>query len=135
MIAREAQSWQLLLADLSLILFIVTAAGLAAQDQGGAAQISAPPEPVAYYRGTGSGDALAQWLAAYEADPRERLTILIRYAPGQIDAALTRAQVLSAQTKGARISLEEGQGNEVLASFAFEGETTLARSLLNRTDS
>jgi hypothetical protein len=121
MIARAVgSSWQTILADLSLILFMVTASALANTSDGplGAdgnpvaaarpapraapASHAAPPvpaimpapraEPVAVWRPGGAHTpTLAQWLGDVARDPRLRLTITVHYAPGGRDQALADA--------------------------------------------
>lgn len=111
MIARTAAgSWQTILADLSLILFMVTASALAnapdaplgpdepvpakaapraPQPASAPAPLpSAPPpplpslraEPVGLWRDAPGAPPLAEWLAQEGRDPRLRVTIAVRYS-------------------------------------------------------
>ncbi len=139
MIARAAPSWQLLLADLSLILFVATAAALAHAEE---VALEAQPgplasgSPVAVLRGAGDARdlaAMAQWLADYRPDPREQLTLTISYTKGTFPAALTRAEALRlvAQAEGQtpRIVLEPAGAPALHASFAFDQTPDMARKL------
>jgi hypothetical protein len=114
MIARSGTGWQYALADLSLILFMVTAAGVseAAPD---AAPHAAPArsEPVAVWQ-TG-GPPLAEWLAAQPPDPRQQLTIV---APlGAANAALALAK---ASKRPARVLLDPAAIGAPFATLAYD---------------
>ena len=119
MIARTVStSWQTILADLSLILFMVTASALANAPDGplgpdsdphpAAAHPHGPPpapapksvpiiaalsraEPVGVWRSGVDAPPLAQWLREVARDPRLRLTITVHYAPGGRKAGLAQA--------------------------------------------
>lgn len=93
MIARAGSGWQTVLADLSLILFMVTASAVndvAPTPPASPAPVSLPAlgEPVAQWRQGPGVPGLAEWLAA-NPDPRLRLTILAR--PDEAQAALALA--------------------------------------------
>ena len=125
MMVRAGTGWQYLLADLSLILFMVTAAALAqsVDEKPGAATLSPQGEPLAFYRvGTGA-PPLGHWLQDQSVDARQQLTILAQYAPGQQAEALSQAERLAreageAGTK-ARIVIEPGPGGTT-ASLAYD---------------
>ena len=101
---RTGVGWHYALADLSLILFMVTASALAREQT--AAARPAPPrppvaapaaapalaEPVAVWRAGPGMPSLEQWLAAQPLDPRQRLTIVARYAGGRAQEAFVRAR-------------------------------------------
>ena len=135
---RLAQSWQIMLADLSLILFIATAAALdaaPAEVETPAAEMTASEiaaEPTALFR-TVDGADFERWLSEHQADPRERLTILARYAPGERDAALEGAETLAQQAAAAgfapRLVVEPGSPVETLAMFDFAAPAGMARRL------
>lgn len=138
---RGVVSWQTMLADLSLILFMVTAAamGQPAPRPAVARPLprpaatpgrSGPPvqgEPLAVYRAVPGAPPLARWLAAEQLDPREQLTITTRYRPGERAQALARAADLAeragAAGGSARIVIEPragGDGGGVEATLAFD---------------
>ena len=138
---RFGQSWQIMLADLSLILFIATAAALDAPEP--ERPIAAPTamlasgiveetEPVAVFRAD-SGSDFAAWLAGHGADPRERLTIQSRYVPGNRDSAFAAAEAyrLIAENAGydSRLVIEPGASDETFAMFAFYHDPQMAREL------
>lgn len=139
MTLKLAQGWQVMLADLSLILFLTTAASLASQDRPapGTADAVRPAlagesVPAGVFR-AGGETRLGDWLAKRATDPRESLTIHARYAPGAREAAIARAAELAAQAAAAgheaRIIVEPGARDEALALFAFTGETPMAQDL------
>ncbi len=133
MIARMGSGWQTVLADLSMILFMVTAAGVSQSPPDPSPPATLPPqapalgEPVALWRGGAGAPALSEWLARH-SDPRLRLTIV---APAvQAEAALALAR---AAGRPARIVLEPGGEGPPLAALTYDlGET--AQPLQPRTD-
>lgn len=142
MMARAGSGWQYILADLSLILFMVTAAALASGEDAPAKPavagqpLSPQGEPLALYRAAPGAPPLAQWLSDQSADPRQQLTIVSQYAPGRQAAALGEAAALARQAGeagvGARIVVEPGQGG-VTAALAYDSPvangTKLARTV------
>ncbi len=129
MIARAGTGWQTLMADLSIILFMVTAAALSQAGPGMAPAASGPSprsEPIAVYR-TGKGaPPLAEWLGAQPRDPRQMLTLVSTYRPGRQAEALARAETLArdatAQGLMARIIVEPGTG-DATATLAYDHTT------------
>lgn len=135
--APIAAAWQTILADLALILFMITAAALAGAPDGPMAPLaapakappgarapvppSAPPpppaaasprsEPVGVWRDGPGAPPLAEWLRQQGGDPRLRVTILVRHARGQALRALDQAEALVAAAgergSGARIVIEQ----------------------------
>lgn len=150
MMARVGSGWQYILADLSLILFMVTAAALAAADEppmAAAAKAAPDPvmaaderplspqgEPLALYRAAPGAPPLQQWLRDQSVDARQQLTIVAQYGPGGQSRALGEATTLAhdAGEAGARarIVVEPGQGGTT-AALAFDSPAvpSLARSL------
>ena len=137
MIARAGSGWQTLLADLAIILFMVTAAALS---QARESAVAAPPqpsprgEPLAIWRAGVDVPPLGPWLAAQSGDPRQQLTILVQFPRGGQRAALDQAQALLGQAGAAGVSarlvIEPGTGG-TLASLAFDlPDAGLAQSLL-----
>jgi hypothetical protein len=144
MIARTGSGWQYILADLSLILFMVTAAALASTDDApaqaqpaaraaGGRPLSPQAAPLALYRAAPGAPPLGQWLRGQSADARQQLTIIAQYASGDQARALSQAAAL-AQDAGeaglrARIVVEPGPGGTT-ASLAFDApEAAMARNL------
>lgn len=129
---RAGSGWQTLLADLAIILFMVTAAALSQSGEGAAAQAKAMPrgEPLAVYRAGPAAPPLAQWLAAQGNDPRQQLTIVAHYPVGMQGAALAEAgsmlKAAGAAGLRARLVVEPGEGGTV-ATLAYDA--ALAQSL------
>lgn len=136
MIVRAGTGWQYALADLSLILFLVTASALAQASSAPKMPPAPPPPPVAaalasepvavWSAGTGA-PPLAQWLARVGADPRLEVQVVVRYADDEREAAVAQAVQLAAaggpRARAARILVEPGTraGASVLLTYASEG--------------
>ena len=132
--ARAGTGWQTLLADLSIILFMVTASALSTAPDA-KAPASPPPqppgttprsprsEPLAFFRAEPGAPPLHEWLAGQPIAPREQLTITAQYLPGAQAAAVRRAEALAADAGAAgvraRIIVEPGAGG-VVASLAYD---------------
>jgi hypothetical protein len=142
MISRISFGWQTTMADLAMILFMVTAAGIHAQSQQkqqpeqveSAPSPSARAEPLAVYRAHEGAPPLGEWLAEQAPDKRQYLTIVARYRPGNAESAAREAVGLAQQAGAAgvsaRIVLEPGEGAELLATIAFDRPATgVARPL------
>ncbi len=132
-------SWQLIIADLALILFLLTLSALpAAEAESGqrladrearekdarglpAAQIDAAQ---ALFRPVPGGPGLGEWLAAQAPDPRATLTIFAIHTPGKEAAAWSRAEALAAEARkaGARVRtiIHAGTTDETYASLAYD---------------
>lgn len=135
MMPRIAGGWQTTMADLALILFIVSVAGLqAGKKEAVRPSLPAQGEPIAVYSAREGAPPLGQWLAEQAPDERQRLTIVARYRPGEADDAARRALRLAADAgaagRSARILLESGASEEVLALLAYDRTSEeVARSL------
>ena len=132
--------WQTTLADLALILFMVTAAALAEQPEAdpvvlGDEGVSAPPaqgEPLAIYRAAPQAPPLEEWLANQPQDGRQNLTIIARHRPGEAATAAQRALALdraaAAAGRSARIVLEPSETDDLIAMLDFDGRRVAASS-------
>ena len=133
MISRVTFGWQTTMADLALILFMITAAGIHAQQQqkqqgheerGEAGRpLPASGEPLAIYRAREGAPPLGEWLAEQAPDRRQYLTIVARYrgdAAAAAHDALGLAEEAAAAGVAARIVLEPGEGDDLLATLAFD---------------
>jgi len=134
---RAGVGWQYALADLSLILFLVTAAALARSDH---ARVAPPPpprpasvsvalsEPVAVWRASPGAPSLNEWLAAQALDPRQRLTIVARYSHGRAQEAFARAEVAIAQVRklpaATRTVVEPATMDDLSATLTWDAGTT-----------
>ena len=140
---RGAMGWQTMLADLSLILFMVSAAAMAdgpakppppAPKPAPAATAPARAEPLAVWRDAPGAPPLSAWLASQQADRRQQLTITLRYRPADLAAALEHGAAL-ARSAGtavghARIILEpaeQASGIEAIATLAYDRGDSPAR--------
>jgi len=144
---RVGHGWQLILADLALILFLLTLSALpAAEAEAGrqlaaravqekSARDSARPQAEiaaaqALFRPVTGGPSLGAWLAAQSPDPRATLTIFAVHAPGGEAAAWSRAGTLAAEARaaGARVRtiITAGTEAEIYASLAYDAEPTEA---------
>lgn len=137
MMARTGSGWQYILADLSLILFMVTAAALASTDDVPQSHARTAPqpaaengqplspeaEPMALYRAAPGAPPLGEWLRDQSADARQQLTVVAQYPPGGQADALDHAAALVRQAgdagQRARIVVEPGQGGTT-AALAFD---------------
>jgi hypothetical protein len=135
-----AGGWQTILADLALILFMVTAAALAgtSADAPGLplslptarprppVQASPRAEPVGVWNDAPGSPALSGWLAQQARDPRLRATILVRHTGGRSRAAMTRALALveAAGPHGgaARIVIEQGPRDSASVLLGYDAQ-------------
>lgn len=142
MSTRASTGWQTALADLSLTLFMITAAAVsqqtphaaaregkdkraAAAEAAGSSAPSAQSEPLAVYVDAPGVPPLAEWLAEQAIDPRQQLTITARYGPASdaqeraLAAATRLAREAGEAGRGARIVVEPGAGPPRVA-IAFD---------------
>ncbi|MDE8651155.1 hypothetical protein [Novosphingobium album (ex Liu et al. 2023)] len=141
---RPGTGWQTMLADLSLILFMITAAALSktslkpatGPEQPAAARSDPRPspqsEPLAIYVAAPGAPPLAEWLAHQPRDDRQQLTVTARYRPGGQAAALAEAGRLAAEAgkagAAARIVVEPGEG-AARAVLAFDASDDLRQEV------
>lgn len=126
----RAAAWPIILADLSLILFVTTLAGLdqierRSIDAGTANRHTAPAAPgQALYRAAPGAMPFDEWLKLEARDPRARLSIHLRFPPGRQDEAWRSASEFAAQARQAgidpRIVLEQGTAFEARATLAYD---------------
>lgn len=123
MIARAGSGWQTVLADLSLILFMVTAAAAA---QAGPDDAPAPlplvdpaqGDPVAVWRE--GGEPLRPWLASQTADPRQRLTIVIPFVGDPAIAAPKALALAQIAGRPSRLLFEPGRAGDAYATLTYD---------------
>lgn len=127
---RAGTGWQTALADLSLILFMLTAAALSQAPAHSAAAPPSPPvlpalgEPVAVWRDVPGAPPLGQWLTEVGTDPQLRLTIVASTARARAALALA-----ASARRPARIVLEsEGDGTPY-AALTYDQAEPVARAL------
>lgn len=97
--------WTIMLADLALILFIVTASHA---DDGTVEAIAMArnPVPQAFYRYAPDAPALAEWVDEQKLGPGARMQISVAYAPGDEARAIKRTGTLLAEAKAAGLQPE-----------------------------
>jgi hypothetical protein len=126
---QSGHGWQLLLADLALILFLLTLTALPNEDAAAAPLEQAVDVPAiaasqALFRPVAGGPSLREWLTSQPLDPRATLTIFVRYRGDEEAQAWQHAQQLAreATTSGARIRtiVAPGEISESYASLAFD---------------
>lgn len=133
MIAFPRGGWQVTIADLSLILFMVSLAALA--DQPDAAEGAGPAgaienplpamgEPVAIYRPGAHMPGIGTWLADQAPDPRQQLTVIARYSGEDATEAAISALTLADDARGAghaaRIVLEPAALADLVAVLGYD---------------
>lgn len=129
--SRVAPRWQLLLADLSLILFLFALVSLGEnhvqRGQRSAQPVIAPAQ--ALYRFGEAGPPLSQWLAERPADPRATLTVFARHSSRDEAEMWAQARRLSRTAIAAgyevRVVLTRGQDSDVYASLAYDEPPSL----------
>lgn len=134
------QGWQLILADLALILFLLTLSALpAAEAESGrkladrgargeeARAVPARTEIAAaqaLFRPVADGPSLSEWLASQPRDPRVTLTVFARYRPGGEARAWEAARGLAAGAAGSgvpvRTIIAAGAESDLYASLAYD---------------
>lgn len=136
---RAGPGLQLVLADLALILFLLTLSALpAAEAEGGQkladrdarekdTRLALRPEIAAaqaLFRPVAGGPDIAEWLASQPHDPRTTLTVFARYRPGGEAEAWKAAKALAsaAQTSGVpvRTIITAGTEADLYASLAYD---------------
>ena len=119
MIARFGSGWQTVLADLSLILFMITAAAVsqapAQPAQLAPSMLPALGSPVAVWSAAPGGPDLLTWLAQNAGDPRLRLTIVAPPA-----AALGALALGAASGRPARVLIEPGMQGLPIATLTYD---------------
>jgi hypothetical protein len=135
----SGHGWQLILADLALILFLMTLSALPAAEAESGRRLAdrearetdargpARPEVAAsqaLFRPVAGGPSLGAWLAAQAPDARATLTIFAVHRKGGEAAAWTRAEALAAEARaaGARVRtiIAAGPADEIYASLAYD---------------
>lgn len=131
--------WQLILADLALILFLMTLSALPAAEAESGRRLADSeaserdarglPRPQiaaaqALYRAVPGGPGLGAWLAAQPRDPRATLTIFATHTAGGEPAAWARAERLAAEARAAgtrvRTIITAGDAEDLYASLAYD---------------
>lgn len=128
MSSMEGAKWQLILADLALILFLVSLSALATSSpKAETRETIREPEIAtaqAIYRSEEGGTSLREWLGSQVLDPRATLTIFARHRSADRTEIWARAEALAdeARSTGARVRvvISPGEDSDIYASFAFD---------------
>jgi hypothetical protein len=137
--SRSGHGWQLILADLALILFLLTLSALPAAEAESAKKLveaRARDEDMqradaieiaaaqALFRPVAGGPSLGEWLASQLPDPRMTLTVFVRHRPGAEAGAWRTAQSLvreaAASGVAVRTVITVGETEETYASLAYD---------------
>lgn len=127
MIARVGSGWQTVLADLSIILFMITASAVSqARDDPPPFSVGvAMADPVAVWRPSPAGPTLAQWLSAQQGDARLRLTLFVHAPAGGEGEALNLAR---AAAPTARVMIDRDPGPSLEAILAYDQNPPVQRT-------
>lgn len=133
MITGPSGKWLVPLADLSLILFIVTGGALGAERERQVDAVPAEGISAALYIDGPAAPPLLEMLATHQPGAGEQLTVVGYYAPGERHAVVARTQGLAQQAIDAgiepRVIVQPADETLVLARFAHDADPGLARSL------
>jgi len=141
--ARGGHGWQLILADLALILFLLTLSALPSAEAGTGQQLAAravqdksargaiQPEIAAaqaLFRPVSGGPDIGNWLAMQAPDPRATLTIFATHKRGGEAKAWARAEAFAteARARGVRVRtiITAGEEADLYASLAYDQQQT-----------
>lgn len=131
MITRAGQvgghSWQLVLADLALILFLVTLTALVNSSSKSDELLTRAPfvaPAQALFRPTARGPTLAEWLREQPADPRLTLTIIAQHSGEDEELMWDNAQRMAASVAGSdfgiRVVITRAEQSDLYASLAYD---------------
>ncbi|MEO0464073.1 MAG: hypothetical protein AAF127_13150 [Pseudomonadota bacterium] len=121
----QIATWQLILADLALILFLVTAAALGAEEdrQRAVTPLALAPSQ-SLYRGGKGMPQIGEWLDSQPHDPRATLTIIAQHGESDEDAVWQQAQSYAAQARArnlrVRAIIRTGDETQIQASLGYD---------------
>ena len=140
-----SSSWQVILADLALILFMVTASALNDEEEAEAESASLAGNPVAFSQEApasaiwhpGNVDQpLGLWLRQEGTDPRMQASLTIRYRLSDLDEALRQGSMLVQEARQAghdlRIIAEPAQRTELFVIMAYDRAEALNARLTSQ---
>ncbi len=130
--SERHHSWHFILADLALILFLLTLTGLPLEAEVPAAlrkDSRFAPDPQiapaqALFRPVAGGPSLVQWLASQPRDARATLTVFAQHPAGGEAAAWEAADQLAREARGAGVAVRaiitQGKQADLYASLAYD---------------
>lgn len=130
---RVSPTWQVTLADLSLILFLVALPGLLAGSSDANEQVDEFQLGTrqAIYRWQAEGPSLKEWLNEQVRDDRTGVTIVVEYRPGNDDRAFAVAKDLVEQARAsgapARVMIAIGEEDDAYASLGYDLQAASTR--------
>lgn len=120
-------NWQLMLADLSIVLFLTTFSALTqshGQKPPAKPGITAVAEPVALWRAGSGPPSLGEWLKGQALDARMRVNVHGGYRAGRRDAVLAEATSLAADPalagRPVRLIIEPADADAVTVTLSFD---------------
>lgn len=133
---RGSTTFQVVTADLAMILFLTTLAALAVankrQHEAAVREQLEIASSQSLFRAQPGGVAFPEWLAQQQRDPRQSLTIFVHYRPQGRAAAWERAEEMERQASAAkrpvRLIVEPSDSDEVYASLAYDSPAAAAGS-------
>lgn len=144
MIGTSNTGWLTTLADLSIILFMLTAADLSNaqidRDRNVATMKAVvTAEPVAIYRPEPGIMPFGEWLATQPVDNRQRVTVLIRHTGADEQRLIAEGLKLAAPAeqagKSPRMIVERAERADVVAMLTYDAAPEpLAHNLLEQAD-
>ena len=134
---QPGTNWQLMLADLSIILFLATFSAMAhgsakpakAPAPAARAKVEAPAppvvaEPIALWRSGGGAPPLGEWLKGQQIDGRMKINVHGAYSAGHRDTVLAEATDVTADpalaAKPVRLILEPAEADSVTVTLSFD---------------
>ncbi|QFT76685.1 hypothetical protein [Erythrobacter sp. THAF29] len=132
MIGQVGKHWHIILADLALILFVLTLSALSKTlPVDGDDQTESPsPEQAQFdpaqtlYRPVSGGPSLGEWLDRQPRDPRATVTIHVRHSEDDSGGAWASARALSeeAESRGfaVRTVVSPAEKSEIYAILGFD---------------
>jgi len=127
MIVRGNNGWQLILADLSLILFLVTLTALvntSGENRSIITRASFVAPAQALFRPTSHGPSLTEWLAEQPHDPRSTLTIIAQHSGEDQGPVWQEAQAMAASVAqsdvAVRVVITRAEQSDLYASLAYD---------------
>lgn len=131
MILRPVHGWQLILADLSLILFLVTLTALVNSssdvERSPVTRPTSDPHVApaqALFRKFEGGPDLREWISEQAADPRATLTIIAQHSEADRESVWRDARGLAQSVKDTgvpvRVVITTGERSDVYASLAYD---------------
>lgn len=141
---NSSVGWLTTLADLSIILFMITAADLSNAQVDRERNLKAvtsvmTAEPVAIYRPEPGVMPFGDWLANQPADNRQRVTILVRHTGADEQRLIAAGMKLTAPAQEAgrspRLIVEKADRADVVAMLTYDADPEpVAHNLLKNAD-